>query len=142
MEDLTRALELLPLDRGIHTNRAIVLNSLKRYEEAIEDLDVAAVYGSHNARVVFQRGKLLYRHLKDPAAAVADLERTVEISPEHLNGWYYLGRALFDSGECRARDALITFIEMCQASESCDKTFVGHTEERLPFLTDNTDCNY
>lgn len=140
LADLGLALEFAPLDPAIRVNRAIVLEHLERYEEAIEDLDTAAIYGGDDAKVLLARGRILFERRDDAETARADLQRTVQISPDNADGWLYLGRVLHQLGDCDARDAVETHLRLCRASPACGDKLAEESERRLQSLTEQNSC--
>ena len=90
--------------------------------------------------MTFNRGRILHRRLGDAEAARADLQRTVQISPDHANGWLNLGRVLHELRDCDARDAVKTYLELCRASAACGNEFLEESEHRLQSLIEQNIC--
>lgn len=84
--DYDKALEGAPYNKDILFNKAMALDEVKRFEEARQVLDTLIKYnpGYPNAYVGRSRVQL---ELSDTIAAVADVDKAIEIDPNTVNAY-------------------------------------------------------
>ncbi len=87
----TLALTLSPDDVDLLVDRAVALGSLRRYAEALGDLDQALILDPERAEALVFRASAR-RHLDRMEDALADVERALELSP--LNPEAFLERGI------------------------------------------------
>ena len=140
LDDYNLAVALDSLHPGNLAGRANVLRDLKRYDLALADLDNALVYGSNNVNVRSARGNLLLFYMEDPAGALPDLERAVELAPTDANNWYNYGTALVYLHDCKAVDALIKYRKFCEEKATCYEEGLNWAEQALQYLDHKKIC--
>lgn len=91
-DDFTRAYELSPKDLGALRNRALCLQALQRYEEALRDCTDAIVQGFPETRIYFLRAKL-FDSLGRTAEAEADRREGLTRTPTDVDSWIARGVA-------------------------------------------------
>ncbi|MCA8938283.1 MAG: tetratricopeptide repeat protein, partial [Planctomycetes bacterium] len=75
------AIEKFPNDASLHTQRAILLSTFKRFEEAKQALDQAAKLGADAATVHYRRG-LIYVDTKEYDLGIAEMQRALALIGE------------------------------------------------------------
>ncbi|MFM7080293.1 MAG: hypothetical protein ACKOYC_10960 [Bacteroidota bacterium] len=102
-DDFTKAIELYATDGKTYYNRALVLNAMGRYRDAVRDLDSAAVYNPSQAIIFSTRGQL-HALLSDTTNAIRDSEKAVAIDSLSFDAWNTLSTLAFsrsDFESCR-----------------------------------------
>ncbi|MFN7803154.1 MAG: protein kinase domain-containing protein [Planctomycetaceae bacterium] len=89
-EDFTKSYELNPRDLGALRNRALCLEALHRYEEALRDCTEAIQRGFPETRIHFLRAKLFDR-LGRSAEAEADRREGLTRTPTDVESWIARG---------------------------------------------------
>ena len=140
LEDFNLAIALDSLHPGNLADRANVLRDLKRYDLALADLENALVYGSNNVNVRSARGNLLLFYMEDPAGALPDLERAVELAPTDANNWYNYGTALVYLHDCKAVNAFSEYQKLCLEKETCYEEGLKWSEQALQYLDHKRIC--
>jgi tetratricopeptide (TPR) repeat protein len=79
---VTMALTLAPTDPDLMVDRAVVLAALRRYGEALEDLDRALAQEPERVEAHVFRAAAL-RHLERQAEAMGAVERALALAPEN-----------------------------------------------------------
>ncbi len=82
LKDHNRARSLAPEIASIHINRSNTLIAVKRYEDALQDLDNAIAIADAALPVAHYNRALMFKTLGDTEAARADAERAAELAPE------------------------------------------------------------
>ena len=82
LADYDQALDLNPSYVRAWINRGITLRDLERYEEAIENFDIALLLGQLNGHIYAERGRT-YHLWGDWNCCVADYRRALEVLPQH-----------------------------------------------------------
>ena len=82
LKDHNRAHSLAPEIASIHINRSNTLIAVKRYEDALRDLDNAIAIADVTLPVAHYNRALMFKTLGDTEAARADAERAAELAPE------------------------------------------------------------
>lgn len=82
LKDHNRAHSLAPEVASIYINRSNTLVAVKRYEDALQDLDNAIAIADATLPVAHYNRALMFKTLGDTEAARADAERAAELSPE------------------------------------------------------------
>ena len=82
LKDHNRAHNLAPELASIHINRSNTLVAVKRYEDALLDLDNAIAIADATLPVAHYNRALMFKSLGDTASARADAERAAELAPE------------------------------------------------------------
>jgi tetratricopeptide (TPR) repeat protein len=97
---VTLALTLAPQDPDLLVDRSVVLAGMRRYRDALEDLDRALALDPERVEALVFRSAAL-RHLNDPGAARTTIERALALAPDNAE-------ALLERGILRqfAGDAL------------------------------------
>jgi len=117
--------------------RATVLRMMGRHEEAVRDLDDAAIYGGFDARIQIDRSAELLRfetRLKDSVSAA---RRATELAPHDADAWAQYVQALWFAQDCGARQALQVFNAVCHPDSDCAKEH----ELIAPSLIPMMDCH-
>jgi len=97
-DDFTSAIELFGTDGKTYYNRALVLNAMGRYRDAVRDLDSAAVYNPSQAIIFSTRGQL-HAMLSDTSKAILDSEKAVAIDSLSFDAWNTLSTMAFSRGD-------------------------------------------
>jgi putative GTP pyrophosphokinase len=107
IELYTRLIAISP-NHYVYNHRGLVYFSLSKYEEALNDFNMAIRMEPNDTRVYTNRG-LTYHMLKELAKALADFNKSLELNPLWPDTFY--GRALtyYDMGNLHS------------ALEDCDK---------------------
>ncbi len=82
LKDHNRAHSLAPEIASIYINRSNTLIAVKRYEDALQDLDNAIAIADATLPVAYYNRALMFKTLGDTEAARADAERAAELAPE------------------------------------------------------------
>jgi tetratricopeptide (TPR) repeat protein len=82
LADYDRALDLNPSYVRALLNRGITLRDLERYEEAIENFDIALLLGQLEGHIYAERGRT-YHLWGDWNCCVSDYRRALELLPQH-----------------------------------------------------------
>lgn len=113
LDDINRAIELWPHDSDCYYRRAAILDSLKRLEEALRDVETADLLGPNDENVARLRKRLAsefelagYRRQQDKAltGAIADYGTAIRANPDSVQA--YLRRAKALAQERRLDEAL------------------------------------
>lgn len=102
-DDFTKAIALFGTDGKTYFNRALVLNAMGRYRDALTDLDSAVVHNPDQAILYATRGQL-HAMLSDTARAIIDSEKAVAIDSTSFDAWNTLSTIAFSRGnlaDCR-----------------------------------------
>jgi tetratricopeptide (TPR) repeat protein len=94
----TRALELDPMNAGVHNNRGIIYHQMGRYEEALADFNRSLELDSDSAGAYNNRGNL-YRAMGEYEEALADFNRALELKPEDAGAYNNRGNLYRAIGE-------------------------------------------
>lgn len=90
MRDHNRAVQLAPEVGSIYVNRSNTLVRLKRYDQAMNDLEKAIELADVSLAHAHYNRALLFHRLGDRQAARMDAERAAEIAPETQSYQRYL----------------------------------------------------
>ncbi len=82
LKDHNRAHDLAPELASIYINRSNTLVAVKRYEDALRDLDNAIAIADAALPVAHYNRALMFKTLGDTEAARADAERAAQLAPE------------------------------------------------------------
>ena len=82
LKDHNRAHSLAPELASIYINRSNTLVAVKRFEDALQDLDNAIAIADAALPVAHYNRALMFKTLGDTEAARADAERAAELAPE------------------------------------------------------------
>ena len=82
LKDHNRAHTLAPERASIYINRSNTLVAVKRYEDALQDLDNAIAIADATLPIAHYNRALMFKTLGDREAARADAERAAELAPE------------------------------------------------------------
>ena len=82
LKDHNRAHGLAPEIASIYINRSNTLIAVKRYEDALQDLDNAIAIADATLPVAHYNRALMFKTLGDTEAARADAERAAKLAPE------------------------------------------------------------
>ena len=82
LKDHNRAHSLAPELASIYINRSNTLVAVKRFEDALKDLDNAIAIADLTLPVAHYNRALMFKTLGDAEAARADAERAAELAPE------------------------------------------------------------
>ena len=83
---------------GLHINIGIIYNILERWEDAIQQFDLAESYEKGLVEVYFNRG-LSYYNLKKYDLAVAEFSKAIEFDPETADAFCNRGLCHYYSGQ-------------------------------------------
>lgn len=97
MKDLDRAVLLAPTSRNALYNRALALKNIGRHREALDDLN-AAIKIRPDADAYNNRGNVL-KKLGDPAGAVENYRKSLELEPRSAATYFNLALALEAAGD-------------------------------------------
>ncbi len=79
--------------------RGTTLLSMERYQEALDDFnDALGLLDKPTSDLLYYRGLVLSRGLNDPTAALADLDKAIEINPIYKPGYRQRSACLIDLG--------------------------------------------
>ncbi|NQU72726.1 MAG: tetratricopeptide repeat protein [Rhodospirillales bacterium] len=116
----TRALKLRPRDVELLIDRSVSLASLKKWWEAIDDLNQALDIDPGRTQALVFRASA-YRRLKQPELAADDIERALAIDPTHLDGLLESGNIRSEAGDRdSARHDWMKIIKMAPWSPSAE----------------------
>lgn len=82
LKDHNRARDLAPELASIYINRSNTLVAVKRYEDALQDLENAITIADATLPVAHYNRALMFKTLGDTEAARADAERAAQLAPE------------------------------------------------------------
>ena len=82
LKDHNRAHKLAPERASIYINRSNTLVAIKRYQDALQDLDNAIAIADATLPIAHYNRALMFKTLGDTEAARADAERAAELAPE------------------------------------------------------------
>ncbi len=82
LKDHNRAHRLAPELASIYINRSNTLVAVRRYEDALRDLDNAIAIADATLPVAHYNRALMFKTLGDTEAARADAERAAQLAPE------------------------------------------------------------
>ena len=82
LKDHNRAHKLAPERASIYINRSNTLVAIKRYEDALQDLDNAIALADATLPIAHYNRALMFKTLGDTEAARADAERAAELAPD------------------------------------------------------------
>ena len=82
LKDHNRARSLAPELASIYINRSNALVAVKRYEDALQDLENAIAIADATLPVAHYNRALMFKTLGDTESARADAERAAELAPE------------------------------------------------------------
>jgi len=82
LKDHNRAHRLAPELASIYINRSNTLVAVRRYEDALQDLDNAIAIADATLSVAHYNRALMFKTLGDTEAAREDAERAAELAPE------------------------------------------------------------
>lgn len=85
-----RALDVQRTDVRVWLQKAICLNKLHRYDEAVECIKYLERYDKYNPEVYYQKG-LALDGLDDQLASVDTLAETLKLDPDHEGAYYRRG---------------------------------------------------
>jgi tetratricopeptide (TPR) repeat protein len=88
-----RALDIQRTDTGTWLKKAICLNRLNRYDDALECILYLMRYDKENAEIWFQRG-VAYDGKGDHLAAADALSQTLKLNADHEGAYYLRGMLL------------------------------------------------
>ena len=94
MELISQALEIIPNNAAAHSNLGLVLQELKRFDEAIASYDRSLALKPNNAEAHYNRGNALLA-LTRFDEAILDYERALAIKPDYAQAFSNLGNVLF-----------------------------------------------
>ena len=114
-QDLDQALKLQPNLLEAHIDRGLVLMSLGKHKEALEDLDIALQRPDVPTRVWFIRSRV-HKMLKEQALAERDYAMGLNTEPADPLSWVSRGIAKLQND---AEGALADFIKAEQAYPRC-----------------------
>ena len=97
LEDIDRAIGLLPTDGIIYLRRTSLFAEAERWEDALEDCTRAADLAPDDAEVAYSRG-VVYWELGRYEEAVAEYSRAIELDAENVTTWHARGAALIRLG--------------------------------------------
>jgi len=105
------ALRINPKLGAAEATRALALQRLQRFDEALASYDRAIILAPHDASTFYNRGNAL-GELKRLKEAVASYDRAIALKPDHAGAFYNRGNALhalgrFDEAVARADSARI-----------------------------------
>ncbi len=116
----TRALKLRPRDVELLIDRSVSLASLKKWWEAIDDLNRALDIDPGRTQALVFRASA-YRRLKQPELATDDIERALAIDPTHPDGLLESGNIRSEAGDRDgARHDWMKIIRMAPWSPSAE----------------------
>ena len=90
LQDHLRAVKLAPDVASIRINRANLYTRLRRYELALDDLDLATAMEDPVRHLAFYNRALLHQRLGNAAAAREDAEQAVAYAPDNAAYAEYL----------------------------------------------------
>jgi tetratricopeptide (TPR) repeat protein len=132
--DLDRALALDPWAPRLLLERAYILRKAKDYLGALAALDLATLYGEHEKRIWFARGRLHLYRFEDPQRAIPDLARAVSLDPDNHGYWYNYGLALYRHQDCRAQAAYTRYQRLCAAGKDCKARLTSSAATALDYM--------
>ncbi len=74
-------------DKG-YANRAIAFTELKKYPEALMDINSAIHYNSQNPEYLFNKGLIFWR-INERDSQLVVLNQCLEMNPKHPEAYYY-----------------------------------------------------
>lgn len=97
LRDLTRGIELYPLDSELYYYRALVKISLNKDKEAENDINTAINLNPYYAEAYFSKGLLREKEGKYQEA-IAYYSKSITINPEYLEAYVRRAKAYMKSG--------------------------------------------
>jgi tetratricopeptide (TPR) repeat protein len=120
LASLDKAIALDRLNPHYLYLRALTLEFLGRYEEAVRDLDAAMTYGANDATIEGERSRALSHFQARLDDAVAAARRATKLSPGSSVAWLRYAEALFFKQDCNAEEALQLFHGLCKHDGQCE----------------------
>ncbi|BDC17980.1 tetratricopeptide repeat protein [Acidianus sp. HS-5] len=121
LKDLTRGIELYPLDSELYYYRALVKISLNEDKEAENDINSAINLNPYYAEAYFSKGFLKEKKGKYEEA-IAYYSRSISINPEYVNAYVRRAKAYMKSGmEKEAMDDIKLIRELEDKKEEREK---------------------
>lgn len=114
--DWAVALTLDPRNPDILIFKAHALRIVKRYREALAELEKATLYGAHEEQVFSMIGRIQLYNLRQPKKAVAAFERATRLRSGSPINWFEYARALYevDWNDCKVMDGLKVYRRLCR----------------------------
>lgn len=97
IRDLTKAIQLYPLDAELYYYRALAKLALEDEKEAEKDIDRAINLNPYYAEAYFNKGLLREKGGKIEEA-IAYYSRTIELNPDHVNAYMRRAKAYMKAG--------------------------------------------
>jgi tetratricopeptide (TPR) repeat protein len=112
------ALQLDPMNTRTLWSRYRMLDVEKRYREAEASLTTAMQLRASGGWLGFERGRLRLTKLDDASGAAEDLAAVAANYSDSPNVWQLYARALTETDDCRAVEALAQYRRACEVTES------------------------
>ncbi|MEB3293083.1 MAG: tetratricopeptide repeat-containing serine protease family protein [Synechococcales bacterium] len=117
----------------IRNSRAMVLMSLERYEEALQDCDRSLALQPNYSTAWVTKG-LIYKRMQQFQAAIAAYDRAVQLDPQDANAWNNRGNTLFEMQ--KYPEALQSF-ERAIAADPNNYNAKQNYADLMQFMRDN-----
>jgi tetratricopeptide (TPR) repeat protein len=106
-----------PLKPDIIGERAYVRFLAGHAEDAVHDINMALIYGSHSPRIRFIRGAI-YDEI-DRITALNEYRLAAQYSPHDISHMETYIHRLINRSECEALTAIPLYLSMCDAGAKC-----------------------
>lgn len=137
LASFNKAIALDRLNPRYLYGRALTLEFLGRYDEAVRDLDAAMTYGADDAAIQAERSRELTRFEGRLDDAVASARRVTELVPESSVAWLRYAEALYTKQDCKAQEALKVFHGLCQRDGRCE----AEQQDSTPAMISSMECH-
>lgn len=137
LPDYDQAVALDPLNPQFLTSRAWTLIGLNRIDEAQVDFEKALIYGKYDVTVLDGLAYLVGNNRHDYSKA-AEIYRQASMAQPWRSRWFYnYGFSLMMDNDCRAIEALDSYMAACEAGADCgpeDEGWAPHPPATLRLL--------
>jgi tetratricopeptide (TPR) repeat protein len=122
LHSFDKAIEISPDDSIAWINRGVTLESIERYEEALESYEKGIELSPDESLPWRNRGGTLLR-LQRYKEALESYEKAIELSPDNSVGWKNRGYALYNIE--RYEEAILSYREAIKLEPQNLSTYIG-----------------
>ncbi|NKB38330.1 MAG: DUF4034 domain-containing protein [Gammaproteobacteria bacterium] len=117
--DIELASRLKPMNRYILKANALLSRKMKRFESVPDSYERALYYNRDDADIWYERGMHYSHELLNFEAALTDLKRATELSPDKPAYWYEYAAVLHYRLDCTITEPLEKYLALCNSGGSC-----------------------
>ncbi|CAD8081928.1 unnamed protein product [Paramecium primaurelia] len=120
------------LDKAeLYYKKGMNLFFISNYEEAVQSFNKATDIDKNHAEAYFQKGEIFRNFLKDPKAAVNELDEAIRINPKYVEAYDCRGYALMDLH--KYEDAVESFDKIIRINQENNRIWPKSILEQLNF---------